>query len=153
MIKYNLKFVVYLFVILSLYFVGGCAGHGGVDRVVLNSDGTMVDGTRNLMWQQGRSDTQFTSPAEAEAYVQGLDLAGFTDWRLPSSQELWELYFANDYPMAGRLAKEIEMDGSYWTEDGGKIRAGYLEDGDDPGINRYFLDSPKGFVRAVRSLK
>ncbi len=54
--------------------------------------------------------------------------------------------------MAGKLAKELEMDGSYWTKDEERIQAGYLEDNDDPGINRYSLDSEKGFVRAVRSL-
>jgi hypothetical protein len=143
---------VVVFLVLILIALSGCAGQVNPDRVVLNSDGTMIDTGRNLMWQQGRSQEQFTDGAAAQAYADNLDLADFDDWRLPTSQELWDLYFANDYPMAGKLASEVELDGSYWTRDGDEIRAGYLEDGDDPGINRYFRDSDKGFVRAVRTL-
>jgi hypothetical protein len=141
--------LVFAIILLS----AGCAGQADPDRVRLNQDGTMVDTVRNLMWQQDHSDKKFTSGADAQAYADNLTLAGFDDWRLPTSQELWELYFANDFTMAGKLAKEVKMDGSYWTRDGDTIQAGYLEVTDDPGINRYFRDSNKGFVRAVRSLK
>ena len=152
-IKLNTNCVYYFVVVFLVFLLSGCAGQNNASRVMLNNDGTMTDTLRNLMWQQGRSEKQFADPAGAEAYVQNLQLAGFSDWRLPTSQELWELYFANDYPMAGRLAGEIKMDGSYWTRDGDKLRAGSLEDADDPGINRYYLDRKKGFVRAVRSLQ
>ncbi len=144
-----------LFAILSLsiLLMSGCASKNLGTGVELNNDGTMLDTRTGAMWQQVRSDKQFTSSAEAEAYAAGLELAGFSDWRLPTSQEIWDLYFANDYAMDGELVKLVKLEGSYWAKDGDRILAGYLEDGDDPGINRYFYDSDKGYVRAVRSTR
>jgi len=147
--KKALQFVILALIVLLV----GCAGQNKVDRVQLRDDGTMLDTKTGLMWQVVRSEQAFTSAAEAQSYASQLQLAGNDDWRLPTSQELWDLYFANDYAMSGRLAKEVKMDRSYWTRDGDKILAGYLEDGDDPGINRVFFDTDKGFVRAVRSVK
>jgi len=46
---------VVVFLVLILIALSGCAGQVNPDRVVLNSDGTMIDTGRNLMWQQGRS--------------------------------------------------------------------------------------------------
>ncbi len=145
--------VCFALIVLTM-LVSGCATkNNGRAGIQLNEDGTMVDIRTSMMWQTVRSEKKFTSAAEAESYVAGLELAGFTDWRLPTSQEIWDLFFANDYTMKGQLTDQIELEGSYWTKDGDKVQAGYLEDGDDPGINRYFYDSDKGFVRAVRSLK
>ena len=142
-----------LVVLAGFLLLAGCAGQQKVDRVQLANDGTMLDSKTGLMWQVVRSEQSFTSGAEAQSYASQLKLAGHDDWRLPSSQELWDLYFANDYSMSGQLAKEVNLDQSYWTKDGDRILAGYLEDGDDPGINRIFFDTDKGFVRAVRSTR
>ncbi len=141
-------------VIVLMLVLAGCATQkNGRAGIQINEDGTMVDLRTSVMWQTVRSEKKFTFAAEAESYAAGIELAGFTDWRLPTSQEIWDLFFANDYTMKGQLSEQIELEGSYWTKDGDKILAGYLEDGADPGINRYFYDSNKGFVRAVRSLK
>jgi len=147
--KRCLPFVVLVVCILLV----GCAAQNKVPRVQLNNDGTMLDAKTGLMWQIVRSKQVVTSGPDAQAYAAQLQLAGYDDWRLPTSRELWELYFANDYSMCGELAKKVKLDRSYWTKDGDKILAGYLEDSDDPGINRVFLDSNKGFVRAVRSTR
>jgi hypothetical protein len=148
------SFTLYFVLLAFLFVMSGCATQGnGRAGIRINEDGTMVDTRTSMMWQKVRSEHKFSSPAEAEAYAAGLDLAGYTDWRLPTSQELWDLFYANDYTMKGELADQIELEGSYWTKDGDRVLAGYLEDGDDPGINRYFFDSKKGYVRAVRSLK
>jgi len=137
-----------------MLLVTGCATQSnGRAGIQINDDGTMVDIRTSMIWQSVRSEEKFASAAEAESYVAGLELAGFTNWRLPTSQEIWDLFFANDYTMKGQLAEQINLEGSYWTKDGDKVLAGYLEDGDDPGINRFFYNSDKGFVRAVRSLK
>ena len=136
--------------LVAFLLLAGCAGQNSDARVQLSNDGTMLDSKTGLMWQVVRSEQLFSSGAEAQAYASQLRLAGHDDWRLPTSQELWELYFANDYSMSGQLAKKVDLERSYWTRDGDKVLAGYLEDGDDPGINRIFLDSDKGFVRAVR---
>jgi len=148
--KINMCLALMVFMLL----VTGCATQSnGRAGIQINDDGTMVDIRTSMMWQSVRSEEKFASAAEAESYVAGLELAGFTNWRLPTSQEIWDLFFANDYTMKGQLAEQINLEGSYWTKDGDKVLAGYLEDGDDPGINRFFYNSDKGFVRAVRSLK
>ena len=140
-------------IVLMLVLAGCATQNNGRAGIQMNEDGTMVDIRTSMMWQTVRSEKKLASAAEAESYVAGLKLAGFTDWRLPTSQEIWDLFFANDYTMKGQLAKQIKLEGSYWTKDGDKILAGYLEDGSDPGINRYFYNTDKAFVRAVRPLK
>ena len=142
----------YFTALLLLFALTACSDLQTEKIVQLANNGIMVDSRVGLMWQSNRSPKQFTDSAEAEQYAQSLSLAGFTDWRLPTSQELWDLYFTNDYSMAGQLAKQITMKGSYWTKDGNQIIAGYLDEGDDPGINRYYINSKKGYVRAVRTM-
>jgi len=142
----------FLIVLLLLFSLAGCAEQQTERIVQLDNNGTMVDTRVGLMWQRNRFSQQFVDPLKAENYAQSLSLAGFTDWRLPTSQELWDLYFTNDYSMAGKLAKYVTMKGSYWTKDESRIIAGYLDEGDDPGINRYYINSKKGYVRAVRTM-
>ncbi len=52
-----------------------------------NGDGTVTDNGTGLVWQQSTPSTPFTQ-AEALAYCAGLNLNGYTDWRLPSIVEL-----------------------------------------------------------------
>lgn len=52
-----------------------------------NGDGTVSDTVTGLMWQQ-QDDNQTRSWQGAITYCDGLNLAGFTDWWLPDSQEL-----------------------------------------------------------------
>lgn len=53
----------------------------------VNNDGTVTDNVTRLMWQQ-QDDGQTRDWAAAKGYCQGLSLAGFADWRLPTAQEL-----------------------------------------------------------------
>jgi len=55
-----------------------------------NGDGTVTDTSTGLRWQQaGSSNTQ--TWVQALAYCMGLNLGGYTDWRLPTSKELQSL--------------------------------------------------------------
>jgi hypothetical protein len=64
------------------------AGIGyGVNDFVDNGDGTIADLATGLMWQ--KSDDGVTRNWEdALGYAETLDLAGYTDWRLPDAKEL-----------------------------------------------------------------
>lgn len=59
----------------------------GINDFVDNSDGTITDLATGLMWQQADDGTS-RDWEEALAYAEDLELAGHTDWRLPSSKEL-----------------------------------------------------------------
>ena len=54
-----------------------------------NGDGTVTDAVTGLMWQQ--ADGGEMTWEDARAYAERLSLAGHDDWRLPTSQELFDL--------------------------------------------------------------
>ncbi len=53
-----------------------------------NGDGTITDRSTGLMWQKADVAYSFTTWEYALAYCEGLSLAGYTDWRLPTIKEL-----------------------------------------------------------------
>lgn len=54
-----------------------------------NGDGTITDNTTGLMWQQGYSGKMTYD--EALSGASSVNLAGYTDWRLPTIKELYSL--------------------------------------------------------------
>lgn len=61
-----------------------------------NGDGTVTDNVTALVWQQSVPSTQYTQP-EAAMYCAGLNLGGYTDWRLPSVIELLSIVDRSTY--------------------------------------------------------
>ena len=70
-----------------------------------NGDGTVTDNTTGFIWQKVLSTDNLTWE-NALAYCNSLDLAGYTDWRLPSIRELQSII---DY------GKSPAVDSSYFT--------------------------------------
>jgi hypothetical protein len=64
------------------------------------SDGTVLDNRTKLMWAAQDSGREL-SPAEAIQYVKGLVTGGFSDWRLPTAEEISSLYDARKEPRGG----------------------------------------------------
>jgi hypothetical protein len=56
-----------------------------------NGDGTVTDTSTGLRWQQAGSSTNTQTWEQALAYCEGLNLGGYTDWRLPTIKELRSL--------------------------------------------------------------
>lgn len=56
-----------------------------------NGDGTVSDLKNNLMWEAKPNDTRMAW-ADAAQYAEDLSLAEYTDWRLPSTDELLALH-------------------------------------------------------------
>ena len=52
-----------------------------------NGDGTVFDNCTGLMWQQEDDDVP-RNWGEALGYCEGLEIAGYDDWRLPNKREL-----------------------------------------------------------------
>lgn len=70
------------------YFVRYVRGDSFVENdFVDNSDGTITDASGSLMWQQSDSGSGMDWP-DALNYCETLDLASFSDWRLPNAKEL-----------------------------------------------------------------
>jgi sulfatase modifying factor 1 len=61
-----------------------------------NGDGTVTDNGTGLVWQQSAPTTPFTQAA-ALAYCAGLNLNGYTDWRLPWVVELVSIVDPSTY--------------------------------------------------------
>jgi hypothetical protein len=85
-------------------------------RFLDNGDGTVTDLRQGLMWSKATIVTECTTHAKAEQACASLDLAGHTDWRLPTVEELFLL--------ADRSRKEPAIDTDvfpdtqsdwYWT--------------------------------------
>lgn len=59
----------------------------GKNAFVDNGDGTITDSATGLMWMKSDSGSSMNWE-EALAYSEGLEYAGYDDWRLPNAKEL-----------------------------------------------------------------
>ena len=65
-----------------------CVRGESIDKsFTYNGDSTVTDNVTGLMWQLQSSVSKYTWE-DALAYCEGLDLAGYSDWRLPDIKEL-----------------------------------------------------------------
>ena len=117
-----------------------------------NNDGTVTDNNTGLMWQKTPPSEKMTYD-DARAYVESLEIGGYTDWRLPTIKESFSI--AN---LGGKLDAQdisnavpyIDTDyfdffydenrpytGSYWTSSVTKIPAqnDYEENEKNYGFN------------------
>jgi len=72
-------------------------------RFIDNGNDSITDNATGLMWQKDTRNHKFNF-AEAKEYAATLSLAGFSDWRVPTIQELQSIvdytnYFLAIYPM------------------------------------------------------
>ena len=138
-------------VLLSLVFLSlsGCAGKSNRQTRLHNlGNGVCQDTVSGRMWQLEKSKMT-TSLKDAEQYAQTLNLGGYTDWRLPTVDELYDLNYIFDLFQNGDCT--LEREGNYWSgeKDGqGKAGAWAISDQCDP--ERQYAPATKGYVRAVR---
>jgi len=113
-------------------------------------DGTCLDVRTGRIWQTGKS-RKITSLQEAETYVKNLRLAGHSDWRIPTRQDLFSLHDILFQQKNGDCP--LKQTGNYWTiqEDEG-VAPGHWETDYICGPVYKFIRSydNTGYVRAVR---
>ena len=129
-----------------------------------NGDGTVTDKVTGLMWQQVPVNEGF-SYDDAAAYCESLELAGYDDWRIPTTKELFSISdFSQGWPYLDivyfSLAGEsVSKDEQYWTEryvgttEEGQSNAAFGVNHGTGHIKAYpaGVSGPMGnYVRAVR---
>lgn len=117
------------------------------EPVLKSISGEIFENSRSgQMWQMGKSRRIRTSEA-AERYVEKLNQGEYSDWRLPTKQELNKLFSLFDLKHHGDV--RIQLEGNYWIENKG-VMAGAWEIGDQCGPSRTFYTKKAGYVRAIR---
>jgi hypothetical protein len=81
--------MVFMFCLVGLIVTGTAFGAGG-QQCVDNEDGTITDNNTGLMWQKTTAGPM--NWIDAMNYASRLSLAGHSDWRLPTKDELVGLY-------------------------------------------------------------
>ena len=89
-----------------------------------NGDGTVTDNITGLMWQQDMGEK--ISFSEAIEKVNGMTLAGYDDWRIPTIKELYSLIDFTGRVM-GENAHELFIDTEYFDQPLGDVSAGERE--------------------------
>jgi len=85
----------------------------GKNNFIDNGDGTVSDYATGLMWQ--KADDGNARDWEASlAYSENLELAGYTDWRLPNAKELQSIV---DYTRSPQTTKSPAIDPVFLTSE------------------------------------
>ena len=117
-------------------------------------NGIIKDDATGLMWQKATAPGTYTWD-EARAYCSALALGGYTDWRLPTLEELYGLVEKSippPGPMINTAYFPISRSGNYWTSSlfsPGADFAFYVDFGYGNVFDGHYKNF-KYFVRAVR---
>ncbi|HJS35398.1 MAG TPA: DUF1566 domain-containing protein [Pseudoxanthomonas sp.] len=124
-------------------------------RFVDNGDGTVTDTRTGLMWSQNTLSTKCVDHATAVKTCAELDLAGHTDWRLATVEELFLLADRTKYrPAIDTGAFPDTKSDWYWTSTIHASGSSYawIVNFSDGYAYDFRRDGSSAFVRAVRSV-
>lgn len=134
---------------ILLLSLPGCAGKSSQQARLQNlGNGICQDTVSGRMWQSEKS-RMITSLNDAEQYVRTLNLGGYSDWRLPTVDELYDLNYLFDLFQQGDCT--LDRKGKYWSsEQDGEGKAGAWEISDQCDPVRQYTPGTRGYIRAVR---
>lgn len=139
----NLTFVLLL---ITGLFTAPYVSIAGEPVLTQISEKIFQNSKKDQMWQMQKSKRLKTA-SSVEHYLKELNQGKYQDWRLPTKQELFELFSYFDLKQHGSV--KISIEGTYWIENDG-IQAGAWEIGDQCGPSRTFYTKKVGYVRAIR---
>lgn len=124
--------------------------------VVAGQDATLEILSENVFRQQGgeklwqmQRSKRLKTQDEVQEYLAALNHGEFHDWRLPTRQELYDLFSIFDLKQGGDV--KIRLEGNYWLSDEKDgTHVGAWEIGDQCGPSRSYFEGKAGYVRAVR---
>ncbi|WP_028580182.1 Lcl domain-containing protein [Desulfogranum japonicum] len=102
------------------------------------------------MWQTDKGGP-FSSLQEAQLYAEALQLGGYDDWRLPSTEEMFQLFHLSFWQQNTQC--NLNQNGEFWSiSKDGKAQIGHWETYIlcDPEFTYVKTVKPKGYVRAIR---
>jgi ankyrin repeat protein len=79
-----------------------------------NGNGTVTDNFNGLMWQQGENKSGYNWH-DASGVCDSLSLAGYSDWRLPTIDELKTLIKSTTAPIIDKTFFPNVYSSSYWS--------------------------------------
>lgn len=123
---------------------------GGPDTGYFSPIGTsyFLDNRKQTMWTKTKSK-KIASAEEARQYLARINQGEYSDWRLPTKQELYDLFMVFDLKKNGEV--RVRVEGKYWLKNGkGETVVGTWEIGDGCGPERAYYSGSEGYVRAVR---
>lgn len=132
---------------------------GALDHLMINGDGTVTDTSTGLMWQQETMSGK--NWQAALAYAEGLSLAGYDDWRLPTKTELQTIVDYSRYnPAIDTSFFPGTLSSYYWSSSTPAPNDGYawcvhFSTGSVGGIGSVHSSNKTNAhaVRAVRGVK
>ena len=139
-----MRLIVLMAAVLSILFSANFTSNG---------DGTVTDNRSGLMWQDDHdAKTVKKNWSDAVGYCENLTLANYTDWRLPSYNELFFIADRNRRDPAIESVFQNIVSWYYWsstTITGYENHAWYVHFLNGRGY--WNVKSYKNFVRCVRS--
>ena len=93
-----MKMIIAVFILLIIFLQRNSSSGGASRDFIAREDGTVMDTRTGLMWAS-RDNGKDISWQEAKSYCENYRGGGYTDWRMPTMNELAGLYDENTkYP-------------------------------------------------------
>ena len=112
-----------------------------------NGDGTVTDNVTGLMWQKDPGSTKHTWD-DAMAGASSFNLAGYTDWRLPTIKELYSLINFTGYTGADESSSKPYIDTNYFAFQYGNTAIERFIDAQEWSSTKYVSTTMDGNVTA-----
>jgi hypothetical protein len=135
----------------NYYYVRAVRSGQSNNNFIDNNDGTVMDTNTGLTWEQnGLTIKSWTGALD---YCENLTLAGYSDWRLPNTNELLSIVdYGRYYPSIDTTFFPGTVASNYWSSTTFAYNTGFVW---LVNFHRGYLDSisktDSYYVRAVRS--